>query len=219
MVTLPKRESLALFVGDMFFLTVALWATLFLRYGALPEFDTFYNHIIPFSFLFLLSALVFFIAGLYDKHAWFTKGNIGEVIIYAQLVNIVLGAVFFFLVPYFGIQPKTNLFIYLFLSSLFVTAWRLYVFPRIRPSRRIRSLLIGSGDIFDELYREIENNVAYPLVFADHIKTSRNHVDDVREETLRRIKEDKISVVVLDIYGRSVEELFPEWYDMVLSGI
>ena len=91
--------SWALFLGDLFALSVALWATLLVRYGSFPELDVFFNHLGPFSFLFLFSTLVFFIAGLYDKHTLLMKRGTGETILYAQLVNTIIAAVFFFSVP------------------------------------------------------------------------------------------------------------------------
>src|SRR3990167_1407669 len=58
-----RREALVLLMGDMFFLIVALWTTLLIRYSALPSWDVFYTPLVPFAFLFSLSVLVFFIAG------------------------------------------------------------------------------------------------------------------------------------------------------------
>lgn len=211
--------SWALFLGDLFALSVALWATLLVRYGSFPEIDIFFNHLEPFSFLFLFSTLVFFIAGLYDKHTLLLKRGTGETILYAQLVNIVIAAVFFFLVPYVGIQPKTNLAIYLLLSSALVILWRIYIVPKIRSERRQEAILVGSGATFDELYREVSMNDRYPFIFIEHLRLARAHKDAVRNSILTQIHERGVTLIVVDISGRSVEELFPEWYDLMQNGI
>lgn len=219
MQSLGKQKLWILFVGDMCALTLSLWATLLVRYGSFPEFDTFFNHLLPFSFLFLLSAVVFFIAGLYDKHTLLMKRGTSETILYGQLANVCIAAVFFFLVPFAGIQPKTNLFIYLLLSSGLITIWRLYVAPFIRPERRHEALLVGSGVTFDELFREVNMNERYPFVFVEHLRPARAHKDAIRNAVLSKIREGGVMLVVLDIGHGSVEELFPEWYELMLSGV
>ena len=42
--------------------------------------------------------LVFFIAGLYDKHTVIFKRKLPDTIIHAQVTNIVLAALFFFFI-------------------------------------------------------------------------------------------------------------------------
>lgn len=219
MNSLSKRESLALFIGDIAALVIALWATLLVRYSAFPEWDIFYNHVVPFSFLFLLSAIVFFIAGLYDRRALLIRGKTSETILYAQLVNILFGAVFFFLVPYFGIQPKTNLFIYLFLSSGAVIIWRLYLVPYLRIKKRSAALLIGSGSVFDDLFREVNEHELYPIYFVAHIKTAHVSIGELRKLALEKLEEHQASLVVLDVHARSVEDVFPNWYRLMLHGV
>ena len=92
-----------LFLGDILFFTAALWVTLTLRYFEVPSDLAFYDHLIPFSFLFLVWVTVFFIAGLYDKHTIIFKRKLPSIILNAQIVNVILAAVFFFFIPYFGI--------------------------------------------------------------------------------------------------------------------
>ncbi|MEQ1678757.1 MAG: sugar transferase, partial [Chitinophagaceae bacterium] len=147
------------------------------------------------------------------------KRGTGETILYAQLVNIVIAAVFFFLVPYVGIQPKTNLAIYLLLSSALVILWRIYIVPKIRSERRQEAILVGSGATFDELYREVSMNDRYPFIFIEHLRLARAHKDAVRNSILTQIHERGVTLIVVDISGRSVEELFPEWYDLMQNGI
>src|SRR3989338_3644855 len=116
MIIRQKKERAMLFIGDIIFFITTLWLTLFLRYFEIPNITVFYSHLIPFSFLFIVWIIVFFIAGLYDKHTVIFKRRLPSIILNAQIVNIVFAAIFFFFIPYFGITPKTNLFIYLYIS-------------------------------------------------------------------------------------------------------
>ena len=145
MITGRKNESILLFLGDILFLIAALWVTLALRYFDLPSGEIFYAHLAPFIILFAVWVLVFFIAGLYDKHTVIFKRKLPSIILNAQIANIIIAALFFFLIPYFGITPKTNLFIYLFISFIFIVFWRLSLFPILENKKRQNALLIAGG--------------------------------------------------------------------------
>ena len=122
-----KKEPLILFGGDIFFFFMALWLTLAVRYAELPAQDLLMNHIAPFSVLSIAWVIVFFIAGLYEKHTRILKSRLPSVIFNAQVTNSIIAVLFFYFIPYFGITPKTNLFIYLFVSFALVLLWRLYL--------------------------------------------------------------------------------------------
>lgn len=166
-----RRESLVLFIGDIIFLVFSLWITLLVRYLSLPSMHLFWIHLVPFSILFLFSALVFLIAGLYEKHTLLMKSRLPQTIFYAQVANVLVGASLFFLVPYFGITPKTNLFLYLLFSTVIVSFWRLYLFPRLAVAEPQTALLVGDGDAADEVMREINGNTRYSVRFAERMST------------------------------------------------
>jgi hypothetical protein len=63
-----KREPLILLCGDLFFFILSLWLALFLRTLDVPTGALVLTHLKPFSILFLMWVLVFYIAGLYETH-------------------------------------------------------------------------------------------------------------------------------------------------------
>jgi len=211
-----RREALVLLMGDLFFLIVALWATLLIRYSALPSWDVFYTHLVPFSFLFSLSVLVFLIAGLYEKHTLLFKSQLSQTILYAQIANIMVGAFFFFLIPYFGIQPKTNLFIYLVLSTAFVSAWRIYLFPLLSRAASARALLFGSGAECAELSHEINGNSRYSINFVTPCLPLERAAGD---QLLSAVKTHKASVVVMPFSHLNNSSASSAWDDLAVSGI
>src|SRR4051812_6396301 len=107
MSNLTKKESIILFVGDIFFFAFSLWIALSVRYGSMPDWNRFETHLIPFSILFVVWLLVFFIAGLYEKHTLILKGRLPSIIFNAQVVNSIFAVIFFYTIPIFGITPKT----------------------------------------------------------------------------------------------------------------
>ena len=108
MTLVPKREYAVLLVGDIVIFILALWLTLACAIFRSRRRSVFRLHLVPFSLLFVVWVLVFFIAGLYGRHSRLFRRKLMGTILYTQAVNIVIAALFFFLIPAFGIAPKTT---------------------------------------------------------------------------------------------------------------
>lgn len=212
-----RRESLVLFLGDIVALVFSLWATLLVRYAEFPSWSIFYAHLVPFLFLFALSAGVFLIAGLYEKHTLFVKSRLPETVFYAQIANVIVGALFFFLVPYFGIQPKTNLFIYLLLSTALVSGWRLYVFPLVSAGSPEPALLVGTGAAYREVLEEINGNTSHAIRFVREIET-RDPPGKGAEEAIRAAAVDGLSTIVAP-FSLLRESAARGWEELILKGV
>lgn len=210
-----KKESALLFIGDLLFFLLALWITLWVRYFALPDSTLFYNHLVPFSFLFIIWVLVFFIAGLYNKHTVFFKKKLPGIILRAQTVNVGIAALFFFFIPYFGITPKTNLILYLFISSILILFWRLVLFSNSRFRKKQKAILIGSGKEAVEVVEEVNNNSRYNLEFVLTIDLDQiTNPNDLQKEVLELVGLGTVSVIVCDTRSNQLEPLLPLLYNL-----
>src|SRR3989344_5451584 len=121
-----RKEPLVLFLGDFSSFVMALWLSLWIRSLEMPSKDLFLTHLSPFSLLFILWILVFYIAVLYEKHTVILKSKLPSVLANTQITNSILAVIFFYLIPFFGITPKTILFIYLLVSFVLILSWRIY---------------------------------------------------------------------------------------------
>lgn len=183
-----RQEAVFLFLGDLFFLACSLLLTVFIRYPESLSVNVLTIHFVPFSFLFLVSTLVFFIAGLYDKHTLEVKASLPATVLYAQIANMVIAAAFFFLVPVFSIQPKVFLFVYLLISTTVLSFWRMYVFPVVSMRRSAPALLVGSGAEAREVLEEVNGNTRYAIRFEGFYDTEGNAPDAaVVEEKIRTL--------------------------------
>lgn len=162
-----RRASLLLFVGDLVAFGASLYLTLWVRYGALPDSIILSPYIVPFAFLFALWMLVFYSAGLYSKRLALFPSRLPDALFKTQLANIVFAALFFFLLPTFGLAPKTILVLYLLISLALIFFWRLTLYPRLSAHpRRERAVLIAQGDEADELFHEVNGNARYGIEFS-----------------------------------------------------
>lgn len=219
MILAGKKEPFILFIGDITVFFVSLWLTLLVRYFSIPSSDVWYNHIFPFSFLFIVWILIFIIAGLYRRHTVLFKSKLRGVILKAQITNILFAAAFFFFIPYFGIAPKTNLFIYLIISFFFITLWRLYLFPFIDTKRKRSGLLVGSGVEMAELQSEINDNNSYDLYFEETLNLDELSSDSIVENAERIIGDNDISVIAIDATDERVVPILPVLYSLIFLGI
>lgn len=153
-----KREPFLLLIGDIICLGISLWLMLYLRGFNFPSWETFQAHLAPFGILFLASVVIFYISGLYEKHNSILRSRLASVIIKSQIANALVAIAFFYFIPYFGITPKTNLFIYLLLSILIISLWRLVFYPLLLPGKKRTAVIIGSGSEMEEIIKEVNNN-------------------------------------------------------------
>ena len=219
MKILDRKEPILLFLGDILIFTLALWLSLSIRNLGFPSLDEFYNHLTPFSFIFLTWLFSFFIAGLYEKHTVMLKGRLPNIILKTQIFNSIIAALFFYLIPYFGIAPKTMLFIYLFVSFCLILAWRIYGESLFGIKEREKAILIGSGEEMHDLKQEVNNNSRYSLEFVSSIDLDKIDSLDFQSEILDRVYTEGISIIVIDLLNKKVEPMLPHLYNLIFSKI
>jgi len=208
------RELLLLLLGDILCFNLALWLTLFLRYLEWPSGELLGDHIGPFLILTGVWIFVFYIAGLYDKHTTLLKSLLFKRILNTQMANIVIAALLFLIIP-FGIAPKTNLVIYLFISILLITLWRLTLFNYLSPKNKHKAVLIADGQEAVELADEINNNDRYNYSFVRIIdETAISQTSDFENRLLKLVEEEDIRIIVAKSKGKSIREILPSIFDL-----
>lgn len=219
MSSLNSKEPLILLWGDLGSFVLALWLSLWIRNLGVPSQDLFLTHLLPFSLLFVLWIVVFYIAGLYEKHTVILKSRFPNVLASTQLVNSVLAVVFFYFVPLFGITPKTILFIYLFMSFLLILSWRIYGYPVIGHGRPNNAILIGSGHEMKELLEEVNSNPVYHLNFISSLDLNRAEEHGFWDEIISHIYAENVSVIAIDLANKNIEPVLPHLYNLIFSKI
>ncbi|MGE5541268.1 MAG: sugar transferase [Bacillota bacterium] len=208
-----KRPALLLFLGDILVFVLSLWLTLVIRYGRIFDTSAFAAHIGPFSILFAIWALVFYMSGLYGKRVLLFKSSLPDAIIKTQSFNIVLAALFFFFLPGIGLAPKTNLVIYLVISLLLIFVWRLAIFPKLSiPRTRYPAVLLAEGEEAKELEDEVNGNERYHLSFP--VVCSPEDALKDPGAFAARIRESGATIVIADMTDGRVHELMPKLYEL-----
>ncbi|OGG80252.1 hypothetical protein A3A39_03715 [Candidatus Kaiserbacteria bacterium RIFCSPLOWO2_01_FULL_54_13] len=220
MTLVPKREYVVLLVGDIAVFGLSLWITLALRNLEFPDTQLYLRHLVPFSFLFIVWVVIFFLAGLYGKHTRLFRSSLPDTIFYTQIVNVLVAALFFFLVPAFGLAPKTILALYLLVSFGLIYVWRVSMFPRLPGllrGRKLKGILVASGPDAHALAHEVASDSRYPFVFDRIIDTAKSPSHEVIRETLRLAAEDNMTFLVVDFSDRAFDAARPIVYDSAFN--
>lgn len=216
---LSKKEAVVLFFGDLFFFVFSLWLSLYIRFAELPTWGTFEKHLLPFAILFLLWVVVYFIAGLYEKHTLILKNTLPSVIFNAQLVNSIFAILFFYSIPQFGIAPKTILFIYLSISFVLVLFWRIYGIVFFGTAERQPALLIGSGEEMKDLLMEVNGNNRYDLRFVSSVDVHNIEAINIQEDIITTVYSNNIKIIAIDFSHEKVSPLLPHLYNLIFSKV
>jgi exopolysaccharide biosynthesis polyprenyl glycosylphosphotransferase len=235
-----KRTStlaIPLVIGDIAALYAALFVTLLIRYSGGWYAEFIGRHALPFTVIFALWIVVFYIAGLYDLRRLRNNLDFFKTLSLTIIVNAALAVGFFYLIPGLGIAPKTNLFVVLVLFALLETWWR-RSFNRARAATQPASniVVIGAGPAATELCEFLEQNqqlgVRVHTWFKeatppDHLATigdwrsfiGANHIDTiVVPRDLKR--ETKLAAIFFELMTLGVEiRDIPSFYELVFRKV
>ncbi len=213
-----RRETAVLLVVDFFILVASLWVALFLRNLALPSFSYFEINLVPFLPMFLMSLVVFYIAGLYEKQTRPIRRVMGVRIAGAQVATVAISAILFFTLP-LSITPQTILVLYLVVSVVAESVWRLSRMKReMRESNRVPALLVGSGPAAHELYDEVNGNDRYLIRFIHHTEADELPQNDLAKVVVESV-EKGARIVVLDTSNPEVTLDLSTLKNLIKSGV
>lgn len=219
MTIFNRAERLMIFVGDLAVFALSLWISLFIRNGILPTLDEYKIHIVPFAIIFIAWALIFYIAGLYDKYTTILRDKIPVLILNSQLANSMIAVVFFYLIPYFGIAPKTLLFIDLFISFFLIYLWRIYGPLIFNIKDKEPAIIVGSGEEMKDLEKEINENPKFELELVSSVDLEKGNGIDFKDEIVRKVYSDNIKVIIIDLKDGKVEPILPHLYNLIFAGV
>ncbi len=168
----PRKTGL--FVGDV--LCIILGFTLFaaLGYNGHSFGSIVHNHAVPFGIIGTLWIITMFVFNFYELRA--SKPTLAFLRNFgiAAIIMLVVGFVFFYLIPTTRITPKMNLVIFEAISLALVLIWRRAFYNITRNSFRTRFAIICAEEAYHPLIAEITENPHLGLEFQGSFKTIRD---------------------------------------------
>ena len=121
-----RTKKIILFIGDIALLYFALWVTLRLRFWSSYTPQIWQEHILPFSLVFILWIVVFYINNLYSVNLYKNNFRFYAYLLQNQILNTVLALIFFYSVPtsFTSLRPLRILAILVITYTIFFLLWR-----------------------------------------------------------------------------------------------
>jgi len=151
---MKKIRQLILFLVDIALAFLALLLTVFIGFWENFSYRIFKLHIIPFLILYAAWFCLLYIFGLYDLDI---KAELLKRTGQCLLICLGIGLAFFYLIPLFGITPKTNLLINIFFFGGLIFVWR-KIFYLLFSSLYLQNIaFLGKNPIALKLIEEIKS--------------------------------------------------------------
>ncbi len=160
-----RIKRLLLVFGDYAIFNFALLLTLLLRYGSISR-DTLEQHAWPFLILTMIWIMSFYITGLYDLAITKESFKFLRTFLEGMIANLAIAFGYFYLIPIFGIAPRTNLILHFVLSLFLDYIWRLLFNKTVAQSLfRNRVLFIGHANDASHINELLKNSaVGFELI-------------------------------------------------------
>ena len=205
-------KKFLLFFSDAVILYASLFLMLLLRYGV--NFGYQYKlHILPFTLIFVFWLLVFYIANLYEPKSLRNNIHFYSTLFQAISIAAVISVLFFYLIPLYGITPKTNLLIFVAIFTGLEFLSRSVSNNILQKSFKKPVLIIGTNSQSLELDLFIKENpqLGYEIksvidVFSDKLKDIGRTIQEERVDTIVLSPEAYQVPEIINIFYKSLEQ-------------
>ena len=152
-----------LIVGDITMLTVSFLIMLEIAFSGATSSEIIQSHFSPFMFVFGIWLLVFFLFNLYETQSIKpTIPNFRKIGI-ASITALSASTIMFYVIPSFGITPKTNLVIFTITFVFLFIIWRRVFYKIFSVHFRKNTALVVDREKDGPYIKEIENYIEnYP---------------------------------------------------------
>jgi len=209
---MTNTKKIIILLGDILILYGALILTLIFRYGPNYFGESFYAHLKPFSLIFVIWVVTFYLADLYKEKRLRINLATVQVFILTIIINIVISVILFYLFPsFFKLTPKTNLTIFSLIFGILDLGWRIILVKiYISSGLKDRLLIIGDSPIINEVINYLKNNpqIGYDVTS----QKSENDIDQI-------IAKNKINTIVIQAHLKKDPEIIKIIYQLLSSKI
>ena len=191
MINFTIFRKITLFLGDLFLLYIALIITLIIGFGQSISEAIIQQHILPFSLLFIIWITIFFIFDFYELDMLKSGFSLTIKIGLGLLTCLIIGIMFFYLVPSFGVSPKSNLLILVFILWALLILWRKIALNLFSSYFQNRVAIIGLT----------EESKKLALAFKKNPQMGYNLIEIIPVQNIsllsQKIKEFKLNTIIL----------------------
>lgn len=191
-------KKTSIIITDFLLLYATLFFTLFFRYGSFPSKNTLNIHLLPFSIIYIIWVLIFYIAGLYDIEKFISPLSLRNCITKTMATASVIAIFIFYFIPFFKITPKTNLFLNALLAFLVVWLWRKILLNAAIKSSKTTIFFWGKSFEIEDFKKFINNQPQLGYKTTNDIATA--------------------DIIIISEEAKQNQEFVHSLYEMILLG-
>lgn len=206
-----KIKKVLLLAGDVIILYFSLFLTLIIRYRDAYSPSIWSSHFWPFTAIFFLWLIVFYISNLYNLNLAVNNSQFYQRAAKALAITALISIAFFYLIPQIGIAPKTNLFIFIIISSGLLYLWRNFYNLSLKaylPKTNIG--IVGYNNLVAEIIKEFKQkpHLGYVLRFIVD-ENPRQDPPEIKPifELENLLANDRLDAIILSPDPRQSENL------------
>jgi len=203
-------RKILLFFGDIILAYISLFLMVLLGFWGKFSWEIILQHLLPFSILYFFWLIIFYIFGLYETNLIKTKLTFYPRLFGAVSVGFLTGIIFFYLIPLFGITPKTNLILNTLIFGVLVFGWRKLFYSLFSSYLLTKIAIIGKESESINLAKEIISRpyLGYKLtalfkIDQFHKKNLEHSFSSQKTEISKYLSSNKVKIL-------SIKEDFPD---------
>ena len=200
-----KFKKIALLGGDIIILYLSLYLTLLIRYSSKQLATSWAIHLWPFTIIFLLWLIIFYISNLYNLNLAINNLKFFQLSGKALAITGLISLAFFYLIPQINIAPKRNLFIFIVIFAVLFVLWRQFYNWSLKsylPKSHLA--IIGFNEQIQELINELQKKphlgfIVSFIVDNNATDQSLNNIPLIKDigQMKQLINKNKISNIIL----------------------
>lgn len=155
---MSRIKTSIIFIGDVFLLYLGLAITLLIRYGP-AEFSLRWNdHFIPFSIIFIIWILTFYVFNLYQYKISRTENLMSIVFLVSVVASLLSITAFYFFPNLFKLTPKANIVIFGFVIFLLKYGWQNLALFKLFTKGLEKIIIVGNSPLIASTVLHIKDN-------------------------------------------------------------
>ncbi len=203
-----RLKKIILLIGDIALLYTSLFLTLVFRYRGSISYQLWLDHLLPFSLLFIIWIIVFFINNLYTVQLVKNDFKFYGYLVQNLIINTIVGFAFFYIVPLTltTLKPIGVLIILVIIFAILFLLWR-KLFYSLTSSKALSNklMLIGINSEAIQLAEAIERSPQFGYKLSLIVNIDQNplpqtlqHIPHAKDlaDLVNTIKKNKIQTVV-----------------------
>lgn len=223
MKLLYRTKQLITLSGDLVSFIIGTVIAITVRHLSIPSVDSLMAHVMLFGITFLLWIIVNYINGLYDLGLYSSRSEFYKRFSQTAVFALVVGIIFFYVVPSRAIAPKTILLLSVFFGYGISAIWRLVSSSLIGAKQlQTKVLFIGvteeTKELIDILKKRPEKGyVPTAVIDVHHLLKGYREIDHFDSYRAIRsvIAEHDIKTVVLCEKVKEDEDAMRELYELL----